>query len=76
MYKKELNKIKKAIRSMKNENHTFYIEGKDFSCRWNGKSFEWKAPSGTVYDCNAKEIISYIGNGEYIKTYCCDYVAE
>ena len=41
MDRKELNKIRKAARNMKNENHTFYIEGKNFSCVWDGKSFTW-----------------------------------
>lgn len=41
MDRKEFNKIKKAIRSIKNKNHTLYIGGENFSCRWNGESFTW-----------------------------------
>ena len=76
MDRKELNKIRKAVRNMKNENHTFYIEGENFSCRWSGKSFTWTVNGRTYENCTAKEIISWIADGEHIKSYCYDYVAE
>ena len=31
--------LKKAIRNMKNEKDILNIEGKEFSCNWNGKEF-------------------------------------
>ena len=76
MNRKELNEIRKAARNMKNENHTFYVEGEKFSCSWNGKSFTWKANGRTYENCTAKEVISWIADGEYIKSYCYAYVAE
>ena len=76
MDRKELNEIRKAVRSMKNENHTFYIEGENFSCKWNGKSFTWAVNGRTYENCTAKEVISWIADGEHIKSYCYDYVAD
>ena len=60
---------------MKNENHTLFIEGENFSCIWNGKSFTWYVNGRTYENCTVKEIISWIGNGEYIKNYFYRYVA-
>ena len=54
MDRKELNKIRKAARNMKNENHTFYIEGKNFYCVWGGKSFTWTVNGRTYENCTAK----------------------
>ena len=73
MDRKELSKIRKAVRSMKSENDTLYIDGKYFSCRWNGKTFTWKTNGRTYENCTAKEIISWIADGEYITCYCYDY---
>ena len=39
MDKKDVAKLKRAARNMKNENDTFYIKGERFSCRWIGHSF-------------------------------------
>ena len=75
MDKKELQKIRKVIKSMKNENHTLFIEGENFSSIWNGKSFTWYVNGRTYENCTVKEIISWIGNGEYIKNYFYRYVA-
>lgn len=76
MNRKELNELKKAIKSVTNENHTLYIEGKNFSCRWNGKSFVWKVNGRTYENCTTKEVLYWIGNGKYIENYCYDYVAD
>lgn len=76
MNRTELNKIIKAIKNMKNENHIFFIEGKVFSCRWNGKSFDWKINGRTYENCTKDEVINWIGNGEFITNYCYDYVTE
>lgn len=76
MDKKELQKIRKVIKSMKNENHTLFIEGENFSCIWNGESFTWYVNGRTYENCTVKEILSWLGNGEYIKHYCYNYVAD
>ena len=73
MEKKELNKLKRAIRNMKNENDTLYIIGDKFSCRWNGKSYIWKVNGRTYENCTIKEVLSWVDNGEYITNYCYDY---
>lgn len=73
MSKKELTKLKKAIRSVSSESHTFYVCGDAFSCRWNGKIFLWTAPSGSVYKMTAKDVIKSIGDGRYIKSLCYDF---
>lgn len=71
--KKEVAKIKKAARNIKSENHTFYITGKSFSCRWDGKNFIWTSPSGNKYKVTAKEVCAWITDGRYITDYCYDY---
>ena len=73
MDRKELNKIKKAIKSMRSEDNSLYIEGENFSCRWNGKSFTWTINGRTYKNCTVKDIISWIADGRYIKYYSYDY---
>ena len=73
MDRKELNQLKRAIKNIKNENDTLYIEGEKFTCKWNGKSFTWKVNERIYKNCTKKEVISWIANGEYIKNYCYDY---
>lgn len=71
--KKELSAIRKAIRNMRTEKDTFYMEGRRAICRWNGKSFTWTV-NGRIYEnCTAKEVINWIDDGRYIKDYCYDY---
>ena len=73
MNKKELKELRNAIKNMRSEEHTFYISGDAFSCRWNGGAFLWTAPSGSVYKMDAKEVIKSIGEGRYIKRICYDF---
>lgn len=73
MDKKELGKIRKVIRNMKNENDSFYIEGENFSCRWDGKSFTWTVNGRTYKNCTVKDVISWIADGKYIKYYSYNY---
>ena len=72
MDKKSLTKLKKAVKNMETENDTFFIEGDLFSCRWNGNSFDWII-NNHLYNCTAKEVLSFIGNGDFITNYCYDY---
>lgn len=71
--KKEVKEIKKAVRNIKEGNDTFYIKGEKFFCRWNGKCFSWTVNGRTYEKCTAKEIITWIADGEYIQDYCYDY---
>ena len=73
MTKTELKKLKIAIKSTETENDTLYIEGKDFSCRWDGNNFKWTAPSGSIITMSAKEVVKYVANGDYITSYCFSY---
>jgi hypothetical protein len=73
MTRKELQQLRKAVRSVTRPEHMLYFEGKWFSCRWVNDHFEWKAPSGTVYNLDARETLQYIGNGERIKYFSYDY---
>lgn len=71
--KKEVQKIKLAAKGCKTKNDTFFIKGRCFSCEWNGKNFTWIAPSGQIYEMDAKEVIKYIDDGLTIEEYIYDY---
>ena len=72
MDRKELSKLKKAIKNMKSGS-ALYIAGKCFSCCWNGYGFTWTV-NGRVYDnCTVKDIITWIDKGQHITSYCYDY---
>ena len=73
MEKKTLAKIRKAVKNVKTVNDTFTVEGELFSCRWNGHSFTWKVDNRVYNNCTVKEVLSFIGNGDYITNYCFDY---
>lgn len=77
MNRKELSKLKKAIKGCKNKNDTLYIKGDEFLCRWNGLLFVWTVNicdgEKRDFNCNAKEVIQFIGDGNYITDYCYDY---
>ena len=71
MTNQQLRMIKKAVKSVRDKSDIFYISGESFTCRWNGKTFLWTAPSGETYNCTAAEVLKYIGDGKYITN--CDY---
>lgn len=73
MKRKELYQLRKAVRSVTKSEHMLYFEGESFSCRWANGYFEWKAPSGTVYNLDAHETLKYIGNGKGIRYFSYDY---
>jgi hypothetical protein len=73
MTRKELQQLRKAVRSVTRPEHMLYFEGNNFSCRWANGCFEWKAPSGTMYNLDARETLKYIGDGEGILYFSYDY---
>ena len=73
MTRAQIQKIRKAIKSIKSANDTFYVEGENFSCRWNGFAFDWVVLGRLYKNCTRKEVLSWIGNGEHITNYCYDY---
>ena len=73
MNKTELIKLRKAINSMQTVDDTLSIQGKDFSCRWNGNNFTWTPPSGWTFFVTAREIIKWIEDGSEVTDYCFSY---
>ena len=76
MDKKDVAKLKRAARNMKNGNDTFYIKGERFSCRWTGHSFSWIVNGRTYENISVKEVVEWIADGEYIEDYCYDYAQQ
>ena len=77
MTKQELKELRKAIKSVCRPEHTLYIEGKAFKCEWKENHFVWHYPSGLwTSNLSAREVLRYIGNGEYITYFCYDYVSD
>jgi hypothetical protein len=72
MTKKDLTELKRVVRKAKTDADTINIQGKDFSCNWNGKAFEWTASSKETYLCTAKEVCNFIDDGHYIVSYYAD----
>ena len=71
--KTKLKKLKTAIKNMKTEYDTFFIEGECFNCRWNGSSFDWCVLGRIYKNCTCKEVIAWIGDGKHITNYCYSY---
>lgn len=75
MDKKELMKLKSAVRHVCKPEHTLRITGKWFNCVWDGNNFLWTFPSGETAAVSASQVIEWIGDGSFIDDdYCFDYV--
>jgi len=55
--------IKKIIKELK-LGDLFYISNGKFSAAWNGKIFDWKAPSGQIYEMDKRDVVKHLKHAE------------